>query len=353
MDFNEKIRNFIDRIETIKDTLTTEEATKTALIMPFFQLLDYDVFNPLEFVPEYVADIGVKRGEKVDYAIIKNGKPIIIIEAKSVTDKLKKHDTQLMRYFSVTEAKFAILTNGINYKFFTDLDHPNMMDEKPFLEINLLNATDNEILQLKKFAKNTFNLEAISSTASTLKYIDNINDRLKYELENPSDDFVRFMINDFYVGVKNKNVVDKFRPIVQKALSQFATDFMNEKIQIALGENAATKLPTYKKPLSQSEKEQTKLITKEELEALEIIREILSDIVNKEDITYKSTKSYFGINYKNNSNNWICRLFLYRKNKMGIHLPDENKDTIKYDFDEIDDLNEIKPLLEEIVKRYI
>ena len=258
-----------------------------------------------------------------------------------------------MRYFSVTEAKFAILTNGINYKFFTDLDHPNMMDEKPFLEINLLNATDNEILQLKKFAKNTFNLEAISSTASTLKYIDNINDRLKDELENPSDDFVRFMINDFYVGVKNKNVVDKFRPIVQKALSQFATDFMNEKIQIALGENAATKLPTYKKPLSQSEKEQTKLITKEELEALEIIREILSDIVNKEDITYKSTKSYFGINYKNNSNNWICRLFLYRKNKMGIHLPDENKDTIKYDFDEIDDLNEIKPLLEEIVKRYI
>ncbi|MDU2694224.1 MAG: endonuclease [Clostridium sp.] len=353
MDFNEKIRNFIDRIETIKDTLTTEEATKTALIMPFFQLLDYDVFNPLEFVPEYVADIGVKRGEKVDYAIIKNGKPIIIIEAKSVTDKLKKHDTQLMRYFSVTEAKFAILTNGINYKFFTDLDHQNMMDEKPFLEINLLNATDNEILQLKKFAKNTFNLEAISSTASNLKYIDNINDRLKDELENPSDDFVRFMINDFYVGVKNKNVVDKFRPIVQKALSQFATDFMNEKIQIALGENAATKLTSYKNSSSQSEKEQTKLITKEELEALEMIREILSDVVDKEDITYKSTKSYFGINYKNNSNNWICRLFLYRKNKMGIHLPDENKDSIKYDFDEINDLKDIKPLLEEIIKRYI
>ncbi|WP_331474799.1 type I restriction endonuclease [Intestinibacter sp.] len=89
MDFNEKIRNFISRIETIKDTLTTEEATKTALIMPFFQLLDYDVFNPMEFVPEYVADIGVKKGEKVDYAIIRNGKPVIIIEAKSVTDKLK------------------------------------------------------------------------------------------------------------------------------------------------------------------------------------------------------------------------------------------------------------------------
>ena len=350
MDFNEKIKDFISRIEIIKDTLATEEATKTALIMPFFQLLDYDVFNPTEFIPEFTADIGVKKGEKVDYAIIRNGKPIIIIEAKSVTDKLKKHDTQLMRYFSVTDAKFAILTNGINYKFFTDLEQPNMMDEKPFLEVNLLDIDDNEILQLKKFAKNTFNIETISSTASNLKYIDNINNRLKEELEEPSDDFVRFMINNFYDGVKNKNVVDKFRPIVQKALSQFATDFMNEKIQIALGENALTTSNITKNNI---EKETSKVLTKEELDALETIREILSDVVNKEDITYKSTKSYFGINYKNNTNNWICRLFLYRKNKMGIHIPNENKESIKYDFDEISDLKEIKDILEEVVKRYI
>ena len=154
MNFDDKIKDFANRIESIKNTLTTEEATKTALIMPFFQLLDYDVFNPMEFVPEYVADIGVKKGEKVDYAIMRNGKPIIIIEAKSITDKLKKHDTQLMRYFSVTEAKFAILTNGINYKFFTDLEHENMMDKKPFLEINLLSIDDNEILQLKKLILN-------------------------------------------------------------------------------------------------------------------------------------------------------------------------------------------------------
>lgn len=349
MNFDDKIRDFSNRIEVIKDTLTTEEATKTALIMPFFQLLDYDVFNPTEFIPEYVADIGVKKGEKVDYAIIKNGKPIIIIEAKSVTDKLKKHDTQLMRYFSVTDAKFAILTNGINYKFFTDLEQPNVMDKKPFLEINLLNIDDNEILQLKKFAKNTFNLETISSTASNLKYIDNINNRLKSELENPSDEFVRFMINDFYDGVKNKNVVDKFRPIVKKALNQFATDFMNEKISIALGENTTPKTSSKKS----ENKDTSKVLTKEELEALETIREILSDVVNKEDITYKSTTSYFSINYKNNSNNWICRLFLYRKNKMGIHIPNANKEVIKYDFDEMADLKEIKPLLEEIVKRYI
>ncbi|WP_343337346.1 hypothetical protein TPELB_23910 [Terrisporobacter petrolearius] len=349
MDFNEKINQFINRIEDIKDTLTTEESTKTALVMPFFQLLDYDVFNPMEFIPEYTADIGVKKGEKVDYAIIRNNKPVMIIEAKPVSDKLKKHDTQLMRYFSVTEAKFAILTNGINYKFFTDLEQPNMMDEKPFLEIDLLNISDNEIIQLKQFAKNTFNLETISSTASNLKYIDCINDRLKKESKNPSDDFVRFMINDFYVGVKNKNVVDKFRPIVKKALNQFTADFMNEKIQIALGENT-----TDTTSISNIEKAETsKLITEDELEALEMIRSILECVVNKEDITYKSTKSYFGINYKDDSRNWICRLFLTKKDKKGIHIPDEDKSPIKFDFDEIEDLKDIKPMLEDIVKRYL
>lgn len=350
MDFNEKLRKFIDRINNIKDSLNTEEATKTALIMPFFQLLDYDVFNPMEFVPEFTADIGTKKGEKVDYAIIKNSKPVILIEAKSVKDKLKKHDNQLMRYFCVTEAKFAILTNGINYKFFTDLEQPNMMDEKPFLEIDLLNIDDNEISQLKKFAKTTFNLETISSTASNLKYIDTINDRLKKELEDPSDDFVRFMINEFYVGVKNKNVVDKFRPIVKKALTQFTTDFMNEKIQIALGENTTTDVT----PKINAEITETpKLITQEELDALEAIKILLEDVSNKEDITYKSTKSYFGINYKNDSRNWICRLFLDRKGQKGIHIPDENKNTIRFDFDEIEDLKDIKHMLKDIVRRYL
>ncbi|WP_330570046.1 type I restriction endonuclease [Clostridioides difficile] len=140
MDFSDKINQFSKRIETLKNNLTTEEATKTALIMPLFQILEYDIFNPLEFMPEFIADVGVKKGEKVDYAILKDGKPLILIEAKCASDKLKKHDAQLFRYFTATEAKFAILTNGIIYKFFTDLEEKNKMDEKPFLILNLLST---------------------------------------------------------------------------------------------------------------------------------------------------------------------------------------------------------------------
>lgn len=116
----------------------TEEATKTAVIMPFFAMLGYDVFNPQEFVPEFTADVGIKKGEKVDYAIVKDGTPVILIECKSITENLERHDSQLFRYFGTSEAKFAILTNGLQYRFYTDLDNANKMDEDPFLTINIL-----------------------------------------------------------------------------------------------------------------------------------------------------------------------------------------------------------------------
>ena len=83
MDFKEQINLFADRINVLRENISTEEATKTSIILPFFQILGYDVFNPLEFVPEFTADTGTKRGEKVDYAILQNNTPLILIEAKS------------------------------------------------------------------------------------------------------------------------------------------------------------------------------------------------------------------------------------------------------------------------------
>ena len=150
MDFKDTLKTFINRLEMLKDTVQTEEATKMSLIVPFFQLLGYDVFNPMEFCPEYTADVGIKKGEKVDYAILVKNEPVILIEAKSANRKLDKHSSQLFRYFVTTSARFAILTNGIVYKFYTDLEETNKMDREPFLEINLLNLKESQIAQLAK-----------------------------------------------------------------------------------------------------------------------------------------------------------------------------------------------------------
>ncbi|NRY63840.1 type I restriction endonuclease [Clostridium beijerinckii] len=161
MDFSDKLKQFSARAEMIKTTLQTEEATKTSLVMPFFSLLGYDVFNPMEFIPEFTADFGIKKGEKVDYAIINEGKPIILVECKGGNDSLTKHDAQLFRYFTVTDSKFAILTNGLVYKFFTDLDEANKMDDTPFLEINILDMSDLQVQELKKFTKDNFDIDTI------------------------------------------------------------------------------------------------------------------------------------------------------------------------------------------------
>lgn len=374
MDFSDKIKQFSKRIETLKDSLITEEATKTALIMPLFQILEYDIFNPLEFMPEFIADVGVKKGEKVDYAILENGKPLILIEAKCATDKLKKHDAQLFRYFTATEAKFAILTNGIIYKFFTDLEEKNKMDDKPFLVLNLLNMDDNKISHLKKFTKSTFNIDTIFNIASELKYTNLIKSQLNSQLENPSDEFVRFIINDFYNGVKTQNVVEKFRPIVKRSMSQFVNDFMNEKLKTLLEndneEYDKKKVKDSKKKeksktdtelIKQKEEKQAPtvekidkcniVITDDELKAINIVQDILSKKIDKNEITYKKVNNEVNIMYKNNPEHWICKIEL-GAHKM-IRLPNGSEDYLEYKMDAVIDINELKNELVFIAEKYI
>lgn len=302
MDFSDKLKQFSKRAEAIKGNLATEEATKTALIMPFFTLLDYDVFNPLEFIPEFVADVGTKKGEKVDYAIMKDGKPVILVEAKAVDDTLTKHDAQLFRYFTVTEAKFIILTNGIVYKFYTDLEEKNKMDEKPFLEINILDMTDAQMSELKKFIKDSFDIDTIFNTASELKYTSLIKSQLTNQLNNPSDDFVRFLINDFYSGVKTSNVVERFKPIVKKSFQQFVNDFMNDKIKSILANNeekqdeeVAEDIEAVVEIDTKDVEESRIVTTEEEIQGINIVKSILAEIVPIEDITYKDVERYCGI----------------------------------------------------------
>lgn len=122
--------------------------------MPFLAALGYNVFDPTEGTPELNADIGVKKGEKVDYAILRDGKPILLIECKHhAADLGKVHASQLYRYFSVTESRFGLLTNGIVYWFYTDLEALNKMDSKPCFEFNLLDFREQDAEELKKLSK--------------------------------------------------------------------------------------------------------------------------------------------------------------------------------------------------------
>lgn len=342
MEFEEKIKDFIERLKKIRNSITTEEATKTSLIMPFFSLLGYDVFNPHEFMPEYVADVGIKKGEKVDYAITTNNRLNILIEAKSVKENLQKHDSQLFRYFGTTTAKIAILTNGINYKFYTDLDETNKMDSTPFLEIDLLDLKENDINEIKKFTKENFDINTIINTASNLKYASSIEKILSEEFSNPSDDFIKLILNKgIYDGVKTQNVIDKYRPILKKSINFYINSLINQRLQNALNTSSSESNSDQSLELIE---DNTIVTTAEELESYYIVKSILSEIVEPDKIYYKDTFSYFGILYDNKVTKWVCRVFL-KENIKFIIIPDNEKKEIKYEINNISDIYKFKQQL--------
>lgn len=350
MEFNESLKQFSERVTILKDTISTEESTKMSLIVPMFQLLGYDVFNPTEFCPEYTADVGIKKGEKVDYAILEDGKPNILIECKSCSETLDKHSSQLFRYFSTTPAKFGILTNGVIYRFYTDLEEANKMDLVPFLEINMENIKDSSISELKKFCKENFDKDKIFSTAEELKYTSLIKGLLASEYDNPSEEFVRFILNHIYDGQKNQRVIEKFTPVIKKSFSSFVNEIVNNKISSALAKDNDEPEPqlvdTPDEPVSKI------ITTEEEIESFYIVRGMLAEVVPVEDIVHRDTESYFGILYKDNNRKPICRINLDKKNKQ-LFIPDVNKKFERFYIDSINDLYKYKNQLIDVVKRYL
>ena len=360
MDFIDELKQYSKRVEALKDKLQTEEATKSSLIMPFFSMLGYDVFNPDEFMPEFTADVGIKKGEKVDYAILSEGSPIILIEAKWVKEDLKKHDSQLFRYFGTTTAKFAILTNGIIYRFYTDLDEPNKMDSAPFLEVNILDIKESQVKELKKFKKDAFSVETIMDTASHLKYTHEFRNVFLNELQNPSDDFVRHFLHGVYTGQKTAAVIEKFRPIVRDALNQTISETMNDKIKAALGVNELVETsPQAVDPESAEsveaeapKREKKILTTEEELEAFFIVKNILKPIISFDRISYKDNERYMSINVDEKTTKWVCR-FYFNGSKKFVTYPNEQKKEIRVDIENIYDIESIGSQLLEVANRLV
>ncbi|RYZ77070.1 MAG: restriction endonuclease, partial [Proteobacteria bacterium] len=275
MDFKDEIKLFSERVEKLKDQIQTEEATKNAFIMPFIKLLGFDVFNPFEVMPEFIADIGIKKGEKVDYAIMKDGQPAILVECKHWGESLDPHNSQLFRYFHTTSAKFGLLSNGIIYRFYTDLVQPNKMDEKPFFEFNVTDIKDNQVEELKKFHKSYFDVGSIQSTASDLKFMNELKALITVEFQTPTEGLVRHFAKQIYPGMLTTRIVETFSVLTKKSLQQYINDLITERLQSALKkENDGTAVIAQQEIVEQPEDNKIET-TAEELEAYQIVKAIL------------------------------------------------------------------------------
>lgn len=349
MDLIDRINDIANRIKNQKEHIQTEEATKNALIMPFISALGYDVFNPTEVIPEFTADVGTKKNEKVDYAISKDDHIIMLLECKwSGADLNKEHANQLFRYFSVTDSRFGILTNGVIYRFFSDLEKANKMDGRPFFEFNLLDFDDQAVEELKKFSKSAFDLDDILTTANSLKYSRAVIKVLENELQDPSDEFIRFFASKVYDGRLTQQVMDQFRDIVKSARRQFINNKINERLKSALNSDNEVSIPENEKveDITESESNSNGVVTtEEELEGYMIVKAILRNAINVDRVAMRDTKSYCGILLDNNNRKPLCRLHFNTAQKYIGLIKNKKEERVP-----IESLNEIYGFSDQIVQ---
>lgn len=349
MDFAERIAALAERIKDQRDTVQTEEACKTAFVMPFISALGYDVFDPRVVVPEFTADVGTKKGEKVDYAIFHDGNVIMLIECKLCdTSPNSKNTSQLYRYFSVTDARFSILTNGIQYWFYSDLEQANKMDARPFFEFNLLDYRAGSLEELRKFASSNFNVDAILATANTLKYTNAVAQEIVKEIENPSEDMVRLLVSRVFDGRFTQSVKEEFTPIVGRAFRETLREMINDRLSSALdpGNSDADVLP------DDEPTDSDVVTTEEEVEAYQIVRAIVREVIQPDRIVMRDAKSYCAILIDDNNRRPLARLHFNSKSVRYVGLFDEDKREERIGINSLNDIFSLAGRLKDTARLY-
>ena len=355
MDFIDQLRKLAARVEKLKDTVQTEEATKTSMIMPFIQILGYNVFDPDEVTPEFTADVGTKKGEKVDYAILNNGNPDILFECKKIGSDLSSAEaSQLFRYFSTTSARIGVLTNGSHYRFYSDLDNINKMDDKPFLEFNMLDFKDADAKELRRFTKPDFNIANILATANELKYSKFVREKLLDLLANPSEEFVRMVSVDALSNRRfTQQVREQFTEITKRVFDQIISEKINERLKGAM----APELPLVQEAdvsAQGSDGDSTGGIetTEEELLASHIIKSLLREVVDPQRITVRDQQTYCVICLDDNSRKTICRLRFNNTKNLRISLFINGKDE-QFPLNNVYDISQYSDILKSTVNSYL
>ena len=367
MDFVDEVRTrsgrFAERVKHWESEPPTEEATKTSLILPFIQMLGYDIFDPAEVVPEFTADIGIKRGEKVDYAIMQRGKPAILIECKKYGSNLAEDAfSQLVRYFGVTDAHFGILTDGISYRFFSDLDQPNVMDPKPFFEFNVFSYSDKAVEELKRFTKEEFNVDETLEAASVLKYIEGMKQALVSQLSAPDEEFSRWLTKRVYSKHLTQAARERFSHLVRQAFREFIDDRINATLKSALARDTIIDEPTPKvvAPEDTAQPVALKVATTEvEVQGYELVKAIVSDVVDLDRVFFRDTKSYSMVLLDNNNRKPILRLYFNSLSNKQIGLPGEGRDSDgrrevpAYSIESVEEITGYANQIRDVVIRYL
>lgn len=356
MDFSQKVADLSVRSKHAMVHALTEEATKTSVVLPLIRALGFDVFNLEEVVPEFIADVGIKKGEKIDFAVRVAGRISILIEVKPISMSLGNAQySQLFRYFSTVEARLAILTNGREIWFFSDIDEKNRMDKKPFFVFDLQNFDDRQVAELSRFQKDLFDIDAILDAASNLKYVKAAAGYLSHQLVNPDDDFVRLIGRQIYDGSVTKGVMDILRPAIQSAFDEVVRNRIQERLNVTFSKEAPPQdVGSEKRLESQGETRDSDIVTTdEERLAFMVVRAIAAKVAPIERITMRDSKSYCSVFVDDNNRKPVCRFYFNAKTVKSIGLFSPSKEETKEQIGDVSDLYRFSTSIEETVASYL
>jgi hypothetical protein len=346
MTFKDDVADLARRAISAQAVAQTEEATKNAIVMPFLRVLGFDVFDPMQVVPEYVADVGLKKGEKIDYAVKVGDRIEYLVEAKSVSTNLRDAQySQLFRYFHTCDANIGILTNGLHIWFFSDLDAPNKMDANPFFKFDLLAYDDNDLKELEKFHKNNFSIENIKAAASTLRYLRGAMAFIERQWASPDEEFVRMMAREFYDGQLRSQVVETLKPIVKRAFDDLFKQRALKRIDTAFDGDAKDEaLPTIDAKSIET--------TEEEKQAFMIVRAIAAEVAPVSRIAMRDAQSYCAILFDDNNRKPIVRLHFNGRSKF-VTVFGAEKEGVRHDVGAVEDIFHLREPIKTVVQSYL
>jgi hypothetical protein len=204
-----------------------EESTKLYLVLPIIGLFGYDYSNPYEVYPQHTANADPKEPNRVDLAILREGAPVIAIACKKVGTDLAESRGDLRAYYNaVGTTKLGVLSNGIVFEFFVDSAQPNVMDEDPFLTLDLesvwRNGVADEVLDaLVHVTKGTFDPEAIAEMAHVRLVKKRLRTSLVEETRAPSEEFCRFFLQRAGLKHVRKGAIDRYYgPLIKAAFDE-------------------------------------------------------------------------------------------------------------------------------------
>ncbi len=339
MGFAEEIAKVADRVRKNADLVVGEQATKQQLILPFLQALGYDIWEPSEVIPESISSFASKTKaghlDKVDYAIAINGTIVMLVEAKARNEKPEIHHGQLKKYFDAkVSAKVGICTNGIEYRFFTDLRDENLMDKEPFFIFNIFDYQPNDLEVLKLFHRDNFDTFAIKIEAEEMIFVKGMAVLIGNLLKDPSDELIRFLMGELtkfdggYAidGKITSKKIEQFKPIAKKAIQTCLLELMTRSLTQEMQQpSSLATLPTPSDSTlddndSEPDESDSKIVTtEEELAAFEKLKAIAgTSTAYQFEINHKDTISYFGVNLEGKTTWWFLRFYLTPKKKSFI-----------------------------------